>query len=99
MWLLLACAGGDDSALDVESPASADRGPDIDIEPWVVEVGTLASGEGANAALTIANLGDENLDLTSMTLEELLQLGLEVSCVSLSLECGVWDGGWWATTN
>ena len=70
MWLLLSCSGGSASALDVESPASADRGPDIDIDPWVVEVGTLASGEGANAALTIANLGDENLDLTAMTLEE-----------------------------
>ena len=70
MWLLLACAGGSDSAPDIESPSAADLGPDIDIDPWVVEAGTLASGEGANAALTIANLGDENLDLTAMTLEE-----------------------------
>ena len=68
MWLLLACSGGADTAPQDGAVPSV-SGPDIDIDPWVVAVGTLAPGAGTNASLIITNRGGENLDLTAMTLQ------------------------------
>ena len=72
MWLLLACAGGTDTARDSLEAAVVAQGPDIDIEPWLVEVGSLSAGEVVNASLTIANMGNEDLELESMTLEPMV---------------------------
>ena len=72
MWLLLACAGGTDTARDSLEAAVVAQGPDIDIEPRLVEVGSLSAGEVVNASLTIANMGNEDLELESMTLEPMV---------------------------
>lgn len=69
IWLLLACRGGADTAQEEGGVGGAAHGPDIDLDPWVVEVGTLGSGEVVNTSLLISNLGDADLELTAMTLE------------------------------
>ena len=71
MWLLLACSSGADTAPEGGEGEAVVvvQGPDIDIEPWLVEVGSLSAGEVVNASLTISNLGSEDLELSAMSLE------------------------------
>jgi len=84
MWLLLACAGGSDTAQEDGGPVAAVHGPDIDIDPLVVEVGTLDPGEVVNASLSISNLGDADLELTAMTLDAPIE-GLDGELLPVSL--------------
>lgn len=51
-----------------------ERGPQISVDPLMVDFGTLSSLEGQQGQrlVTVTNLGDENLTITGLSLEDVL---------------------------
>lgn len=66
--LLLAPACSDQGLAEQQGPPP--DGPDIVVEPVLVELGPVGPGEQAQATLTIRNVGDANLALQDIALAE-----------------------------
>jgi hypothetical protein len=76
LLLMLACTGSADTATTDDAAAS---GPDIHVEPTLIDAGTIPSGESVYIAFTIKNLGSENLEVLSASSDSaIVGLGSEI---------------------